>query len=46
MTYVMQDQAYWHFIDQLGMSHIELIIYINQTFSLRGTVTQLHVVKI
>jgi hypothetical protein len=45
MIYVMAEKSYWKFIEE-GVTHDELIEYINRTFGLRGKIETLHIVKI
>lgn len=47
MIYKMSKQMYWRFINGTQttgpMSHVELLIYVNQTFGLRGFVSKIQI---
>lgn len=45
MIYVMSSRLYWNYINgsqtQAPMKHVELIVYLNRSLSLRGTITEI-----
>lgn len=44
VTYVISSKTYWNYIDK-GLTHEEIIKYLNSSLGLRGKITELHISK-
>lgn len=45
MIYIISARAYWRYVNEFGMTHGEIMAHVGRAFGIRGTITELHIVK-